>query len=153
MIRIIIIVVLSMVTTSLGFAEALYVSFASQSPPGPIAPGTVWSVVVNSGALTSDPATLDFAFPTGPTKTYTRRSSERKGPTTLTWIGVNGNDEAIIHAEQGAVSGIVFNGARHFELEAIQNGTKFEWVDQTKVGEPTLSLPDRTNGGQLKVSP
>ena len=124
-------------------ADALYGAFSQLSPPppGPMAPGTVWSVVVNSSALTVDPDSLDFAFPTGPTRNYVRRSAERKGPTTITWIGVSGRDEAIIHAEEGVVSGVVFNGARHFELEAIQNGTRFEWVDQTKVGEPSLRFP------------
>ena len=122
-------------------ADALYGAFSAMSPPGPIAPGTIWSVVVNSAALTPDPESLDFAFPTGPTRNYVRRSSERKGPTTLAWIGVNGKDEAIIYAEEGVVSGVIFNGTRHFELEAVQNGTKFEWVDQSKVGEPSLRLP------------
>ena len=122
-------------------ADALYGTFSQMSPPAPMAPGTVWNVTVNSPALTVDPASLDFAFPTGPTRNYVRRSSERKSPTTITWIGVSGRDEAIIHAEEGVVSGVVFNGARHFELEAIQNGTRFEWVDQTKAGEPSLRLP------------
>jgi hypothetical protein len=117
-------------------AEALYGGFSSQSPPGPTGPGTVWSVVVNSAALTSDPNTLDFAFPTGPTKTYSRRYSERKDALSLTWIGSDGRDEAIVHAEAGVVTGVIFNGARHFELEASQSGTKFEWVDQRKAGEP-----------------
>ena len=55
-------------------ADALYGAFSAMSPPGPIAPGTIWSVVVNSAALTADPESLDFAFPTGPTRNYVRRS-------------------------------------------------------------------------------
>jgi len=124
--------------------------FSAMSPPGPIAPGTIWNVAVNVPALTVDPESLDFAFPTWPTRNYVRRSSDRKGATTLTWIGVNGKDEAIIHAEDGVVSGFIFNGTRHFELEAVKNGTRFEWVDQTKVGEPSLRLP--TSGAPLAIT-
>ena len=49
-------------------ADALYGAFSQMSPPAPMAPGTVWSVTVNSSALTVDPESLDFAFPTGPTR-------------------------------------------------------------------------------------
>ena len=134
--------VLMLLLTQLAFgADALYGGFSQMSPPGPTAPGTIWNVTVNASALTVDPESLDFAFPISPTRNYVRRSSERKSATTITWIGVSGRDEAIIHAEDGVVSGVIFNGARHFELEAVQNGTRFEWVDQTKAGEPSLRLP------------
>ena len=140
MIRLLLILTI-FITPAANAADALYGTFSQMSPPAPMAPGTIWNVTVNTSALTVDPESLDFAFPTGPTRNYVRRSSERKGATTITWIGVSGRDEAIIHAEEGVVSGVIFNGARHFELEAIQNGTRFEWVDQTNVGEPSLRLP------------
>ncbi len=122
-------------------ADSLYGGFSNASPPGPTGRGTVWNVVVNAAALAVDPASLDFQIPGSPSANYTRRTSKRTGPTSLTWIGVNGRDEAIIHAEEGIVSGLIFAGAEHFEIEAIGNGSRFEWVDQSKVGEPSLSLP------------
>ena len=51
-------------------ADALYGTFSQMSPPAPMAPGTIWNVTVNSSALTGDPESLDFAFPTGPTRNY-----------------------------------------------------------------------------------
>ena len=133
-------------------ADSLYGGFSNASPPGPTGRGTVWNVVVNGAALTVDPASLDFQIPGSPTANYVRRSSRRTGPTSLTWVGVNGRDEAIIHAEEGIVSGLIFAGSEHFEIEAIGSGSRFEWVDQSKVGEPSLPLPPTQTSQVLPIT-
>lgn len=83
-----------------GFADAadsLYGGFSAQSPPGSVGRGTVWSISVNAAALTIDPASLDLAIPGGPLRNYVRRSSTVTSANTITWIGTNGVNEAILH--------------------------------------------------------
>lgn len=122
-------------------ADSLYGGFSAQSPPGPVGRGTVWSISVNAAALTADPASLDLAIPGGPLRNYVRRTSTVISANTITWIGTNGVNEAILHAEENLVSGIIFFGSEHYEIEPLGAASRFEWVDQSKAGEPTLRLP------------
>lgn len=122
-------------------ADSLYGAFSAQSPPGPVGRGTIWNISVNAAALTADPASLDLAIPGGPLRNYVRRTSTVISANTISWIGTNGVDEAIFHAEQGIVSGIIFAGTEHYEIEPLDAGSRFEWVDQSKAGEPSLRLP------------